>query len=60
MGCAMGTVCTPSYANLFMGQFEEKHIYPFIKVMSLLYLRYTDGIFIIWKETKEQLITLIN
>ena len=28
--------------------------------MVLLYLRYTDGIFIIWNEKKEQLITFIN
>ena len=68
MGCATRTVCTPSYANLLMGQFENIYIYiylyiyiyPFIKVMSLLFLRYIDGIFIIWKGTKEQLITLIN
>ena len=35
MGCAMGTVCAPSY----MAQFEEKHIYPYIRDMTLLYLR---------------------
>ena len=28
--------------------------------MVLLYLRYIDGIFIIWNEKKEQLITFIN
>ena len=27
-GCAMGTKCAPSYANIFMGTFEEHHIYP--------------------------------
>ena len=26
MGCTMGTVWAPSYADLFMAQFEEKHI----------------------------------
>ena len=52
----MGTVCAPSYANLFMAQFEEKHIHSYIKDMSLLYLRYIDDIFVIWKGTKEQLI----
>ena len=45
----MGTVCAPSYANLFMVQLEEKHIY--MKGFSL---------FIIWKVTKQQLITFIN
>ena len=42
-----------------MAQFEEKHIYPIIKDMSLLYLRYIDDVFIIWKGTEEQLITFI-
>ena len=34
----MGNVCTPSYANFFIAQFEEKHVYLYIKDMSLLYL----------------------
>ena len=37
-----------------MGDFEEKHIYPFINQYSTVYLRYIDDIFI-WKGTKEQL-----
>ena len=51
----MGNVCTPSYANFFIAQFEEKHVYLYIKDMSLLYLRYI----VIWKGTKEQLITFM-
>ena len=27
----MGTKCTPTYPNIFMGIFEEAHIYPLIK-----------------------------
>ena len=27
-GCAMGTICSPTYANIFMSEFEEKCIYP--------------------------------
>ena len=27
MGCAMGTICAPSYPNLFMAYFEEENIY---------------------------------
>ena len=38
MGCAMGTICYPSYANIFVVNFEVEHIYPYIKEMSLLYL----------------------
>ena len=43
-----------------MLQFEEKHIYPYIKDMTLLYFRYIDDLLIIWKGTKEQLITFIT
>ena len=30
MGCAMGTICAPAYANIFMAQFEKQYIYPYI------------------------------
>ena len=60
MGCAMGTICAPSYANIVMANFEAKHIYPYIKEKSLLYLRYIDDIFMIWKGTKVELITFIK
>ena len=29
-GCAMGTICAPSYANIFMSEFLKKCIYPLI------------------------------
>ena len=44
MGCAMGTICASSYANIFMANFEAKYIYPYIKEKSLLYLKYIDDI----------------
>ena len=56
----MGTIRAPSYANIFMVNFEAKHIYPYIKEMSLLYLRYVDDIFMIWKGTKVELMTFIK
>ena len=60
MGCTMGTICAPSYENIFMANFEAKHIYPDIKVISLLYLRYIDDIFMVRKGTKVELITFIK
>ena len=57
MGCAMGTICAPSYANIFMANFEAKHIYPYIKE---IYVRYIDNIFMIWKGTKVELMTFIK
>ena len=58
----MGTICTPSYANITIANFEAKHIYPYIKEMSLLYLslRYIDDKFMIWKGKKAELMTLIK
>ena len=54
-GCAMGTKCAPSYANLFMGKFERDHLYPKIKGKCLTYLRYIDDILLIWTASKQEL-----
>ena len=35
--------------NIFV-TFKVKHIYSYIKDISLLYLRHIDDIFIIWKD----------
>lgn len=51
----MGTKCAPNYANLFMAHFEEMFIYPRVRGKALLYLRYIDDIFLIWKGTKQEL-----
>ena len=50
----MGTLCAPSYANIFMGKFELKFINPFIKDKTLLYLGYIDDLFFVWKGTQEK------
>ena len=54
-GSAMGTKCAPPYANIFMGRFEEQHIYPRILHHTRLYLRFIDDIFFIWKGTEQEL-----
>ena len=59
MGCAMGTICAPVQANIFMAQFEAEHIYPHIHGITLLFLRYIDDIFMIWNGTTEELILFI-
>ena len=53
-GCAMGTVAAPSYATIYMGEFEETYIYPEINNDCLFYARYIDDIFLIYTggETK--------
>ena len=55
-GCAMGTICAPSYVNIFMGNFESIHIYPYITAIIIICLRYIDDLFLIRKGTKEELL----
>ena len=50
---AMGTICAPSYTNIFMDHFEKKLIYPFINGFPLIYLRFIDDIFLIWIGNKK-------
>ncbi len=53
-GLAMGTSCAPVLANLFMAAFEEKQ-----KVVDqkgvLLYVRYIDHVFAVFRRSKEEL-----
>ena len=53
-GCAMGTICAPTYANLFMGRFEHDKIYPLIENLCHVYLRYIDDIFMTWAGSTEE------
>ena len=48
-----------AHAIMFTGMFEERYIYPLIKTMSKLYLRFIDDIFLIWTGTN-QIKTKIN
>ena len=50
----MGTKCAPSYANIFMGWFEEKFIFPLLTNLSDFYLRFIDDIFLVWNGTKAE------
>ena len=56
----MGTICAPSYANIFMGKFESTNIYPYIREKTTTYLGYIDYLFFIWKGKKEELLSLIE
>jgi hypothetical protein len=61
-GTAMGTRVAPSYANLFMADFEETHVFTY-QSQPLLYGRFIDDIFLIWTHTREELdnfITFLN
>ena len=53
----MSTKCAPSNADIFMGMFEERYLYPLIETMSKFRLRFRDNNFLIWTGTTDQLIT---
>ena len=59
-GASMGTKCAPTYSSLFMGRFEEINILPRIKDFILLYVRYIDDIFFIWKGTEQELLNFFT
>ena len=59
-GCAMGKICAPAYANIFIAQFGKQHVYPYIKNKSILYLQYIDDIFMIWTGTKQELLIFLE
>ena len=44
-GCAMGTICASTYANIFLGKFKL-HIYPYIGNISKFCCRYIDIFFL--------------
>ena len=56
----MGTIYFQSYLNIFMDHFERKYISPLLQGLLLIYLRPIEDIFLIWKESKEQLIQDFN
>ena len=53
-GCAIGTKCAPSHANIFIGWFEEQFIFPLLTNLSDFYQRLIDDIFLIWNCTKTE------
>ncbi|XP_075452819.1 uncharacterized protein LOC142493147 [Ascaphus truei] len=56
-GTAMGTRFAPSYANIFMGMWEENYILnhnPY-GANLVLWKRYIDDVLCVWKGTKEDL-----
>ena len=54
-GCSMGSKCSCSYANLFMGKFEKDRIYPLIANKCLCYYRFVDDIFMIWTGSEKEI-----
>ena len=58
-GTAMGTKLAPSYANLFMTQFEDKYAYTY-PLQPQLWKRFIDDIFVIWPHGMNSLMKFIE
>ena len=58
-GTAMGTKLAPSLANIFMGHFEEKHVYSY-HPQPLIWLRFIDNIFTIWTHGQTEFQTFLD
>lgn len=58
-GTAMGTRVAPTFANIFMGYFEDKfvHTYP---IQPRLWLRFIDDVLMIWEGGHESLMSFIS
>ena len=59
-GCAMGTICAPAYANIFMANFGLKYIYPYIKDKAKMFLRFIDDLFMIWTGSEQELLDFMS
>ena len=58
-GTAMGSKCSPSFAILYMDQFENQFIHKY-HLKPFLYKRYIDDIFIIWQHGEKELLKFLN
>jgi hypothetical protein len=52
-GTAMGTKCAPSFANLFMADFEERHVYTHT-IQPLFWGRFIDDIIALFTHTRDE------
>ena len=53
-GTAMGTRVAPSYANIFINDFEEKYVYNY-RLQPVAWYRYIDDIFCLWQHGEDEL-----
>ena len=58
-GTAMGTCMAPSYANLFMGNLEQKFLGTQLDKPSL-WLRFIDDIFLLWPHGPDSLTNFLK
>ena len=58
-GTAMGTKLAPSFANLFMGYFENKFVYSY-RLQPFIWKRFIDDIFFVWTYGQTELDNFVD
>jgi hypothetical protein len=53
-GCAMGSKCSPSFANIYVSNFELQFVYTY-HLQPLVWVKFLDDIFCIWQHGLEEL-----
>ena len=60
-GTVMGTRAAPNFANVYMGNFENKYIYQNAEMANIIfYKRFIDYIFFIWTGREQRLKELLD
>lgn len=61
-GTAMVAHCTPSYANFFLGWWEEVHVHPMALFQNhiIKWARYIDDVLFLWPGTRDECLHFIN
>ena len=56
----MDIICTQAYANIFMANFELKYIYPYIRNIRKIFLRFIDDLFMICTGSEQELLDFMS
>lgn len=59
VGTAIGTRVAPTFANIFMGYFEDKFVYNY-PTQPVIWLRFIDDVLLIWNAGLDALILFID
>ena len=57
---AVGTICAPAYASIFMENFELKYICPDIKDKTKTFFMFIDDLFMIWTGSEQELLDFMS
>lgn len=58
--CAIRTIYTQNYANIFVRNYERNFMYPIFQTFSNFYCQCNDDIFLLWNGSKTHLLDFIT